>query len=44
MAMAKVDFDRLLASLGETLGIELAFDKDGVCDLVVQDSCTYRFS
>ena len=38
MAMAKIDFDRLLASLGETLGIELAFDKEGVCDLVVQDS------
>ena len=38
MTMATVDFDRLLASLGETLGIELAFDEDGVCDLVVQDS------
>ena len=38
MGMAKIDFDRLLASLGETLGIELAFDEDGVCDLVVQDS------
>ncbi len=38
MTMAKVDLDRLLASLGEALGIELAFDEDGVCELVVQDS------
>lgn len=36
--MTHIDFDKLLAELGEALGMELAFDEDGVCELVVRES------
>ena len=36
--MTHIDFDKLIAELGEALGMELAFDEDGVCELVVQES------
>jgi hypothetical protein len=36
--MMQIDFDKLLAELGEALGTELAFDGDGVCELVVRES------
>lgn len=36
--MTHIDFDKLLTDLGEALGMELAFDGDGVCELVVRES------
>ena len=36
--MTNIDFEKLIADLGEALGMELAFDADGVCELVVRDS------
>lgn len=36
--MTQIDFGKLLAELGEALGMELAFDGDGVCELVVRES------
>ena len=36
--MNSIDFDKLIAGLGEAMGMKLAFDEDGVCDLVVKES------
>ena len=33
-----IDFDKLIADLGAALGMTIAFDEDGVCDLVVKES------
>lgn len=33
-----IDFEKLIADLGEALGMTIAFDEGGVCDLVVKES------
>ena len=40
--MGSIDFGRLIADLGESPGMELAFDGEGVCELVVRGSFGVR--
>jgi hypothetical protein len=36
--MDRIDFEKIIADLGEALGMDISFDDEGVCELVVRDS------
>lgn len=36
--MDRIDFERIIADLGEALGMDISFDDEGVCELVMRDS------
>ena len=36
--MNNIDFEKIISDLGEALGMTIAFDEDGVCDLLAKSS------